>query len=146
MQKSRKSLKISSIAILILAASDLLEIFANIIYGFDNVAIPEGAPENIILITQITLAVMSFLLLLPWVYVGVKGLKEAKNPTSARAHIVWGIILTVIEIIGVISAVMALISAGEFSFANDFGLFYGIVKVTVFFDYVNHARAVAKES
>ena len=63
MEQTRKKLKLSSIAVLALAVFSLLQILSVLLYGeFNNAAIPEDAPENILLITKIFVFSVSFLL------------------------------------------------------------------------------------
>lgn len=144
MEQSRKYLKISSIVVLIFAGLTLLNLVSELLFGELNRAeIPAGSPENILLITKIILLVVSILLLLPQVYVGIKGLKMAKNPDSSKAHIIWGTILLVIAVLGLVSPAIALIKQ-EDVFNNVSELFSILVDVIVFFDYVKYARRVSR--
>ena len=96
MEQSRKNLKLSSIIVLILSVFYAIQLVCELMFGeINNATIPEGAPDNILLITKIVLASIAGLLLIPNIYIGVKGLKVAKNPDSSKAHIVWAIILLV---------------------------------------------------
>ena len=94
MEQTRKYLKLSSIAVLALAFFSLLQIVSELLYGdLNNAAIPEGTPENVLLITKIFVFAVSLLLTLPNIYIGIKGLRIAKKPNSSKGHIVWAIIL-----------------------------------------------------
>ena len=56
MEQSRKYLKLSSIAVLALALFSMLQLVSELLFGDMNQAvIPEGAPDNILLITRIIL-------------------------------------------------------------------------------------------
>ena len=95
MEQSRKYLKWSSVAVLSLVGVYILELISELLWGEINSAvIPEGASENILLITKIFIVAVSVLLLLPQIYVGIKGLIIAKKPTRTKAHIVWAVITT----------------------------------------------------
>ena len=56
MEQSRKQLKLTSIVVLVLAGFSMLQIVGELLFGeLSNPAIPEGAPDNILLITKIFL-------------------------------------------------------------------------------------------
>ena len=142
MGHSRKGLKNSSVIVLALAALSLLNILFELFFGeFNDAAIPAGSPDNILLIAQIFILVVSILLLLPQFYVGFRGLKIAKNPDSSSGHIVWGYILIVFTAAGLISPFLALIQ-GEDAFANVATLLSIAVDVVVLIEYVKYAKAV----
>ena len=144
MEQTRKHLKFSSLAILALAGVSLINIVSELLFGeINNAEIPAGSPDNILLITKIILMAVSFLFLLPQVYIGIKGLKVAKNPDSSKGHIVWGIILLVFAIIGMISPLIAVIKQEEV-FENASALLSILIEVAFFYDYVKYARVVAK--
>ena len=139
MEQSRKRLKITSLIVLLFAALTLLNIVSELLLGdINDVAIPDGAPSNILLVTKIFATVVSVLLLVPQVYIGLKGLKEAKQPDKSKVHIVWGIILFALAIIGLISPAVAVIKQ-EAVFANVSQMLSVLVEVLVFFDYIKAA-------
>ena len=142
MENARKYLKIHSIVILVLTLSSILSIASGII-GLKNAEIPEGAPSNILQITRIFLIVLAALLLLPQIYVGIKGLKVAKNPDSSKAHIVVAIILFIFTVIDAVSPLTAIIKQNAFG-ENIAYLLTLIVEAWVYFDYIKYARLVAK--
>ena len=147
MEKTRKNLKISSIIVLALAGLSLINIIFELFFGefnkeLNNATIPEGAPDNIILISKIFILVVSFLILLPHLYIGIKGLKIAKTPNDSKGHIVWGIILLVFTAIGLIAPLRALIKGNGSIFGNISELCSIVVDVCVLFEYVKYARAV----
>ena len=144
MIQNRKQLKTSSIVVLIFAALTLIKIIADVWYmDFSIVEIPEGLPDNTIMIVKIIFAAISFVCLLPQVYIGCKGLKMAKAPDSSRAHIVWGTILLVFAVIGLFSPAFAIIKQEEVS-ENVSTLFSVLLEVIVFYEYVKYARLVQK--
>lgn len=144
MENSRKQLKTSSILLLILAGLTALNAAFEIIFGaIANAEIPEGSPDNILLITQIVLAVVTLLMLLPQIYIGVKGLKIAKKPNSSKGHIVWGIILLVFTILSLVPLIVAIVNL-EDVFANVAGALSIAVDASILFAYVKHAIIISK--
>ena len=144
MEQAKKNLKITSIVVLILTGFSLVQIVLQLFFGeFNNVKLPEGAPENLLLIVKIVLAVITFLFLLPQLYIGLKGLKIAKNPNDSKGHIVWGFILLAMSIIGLLSPLMSIVN-GVDMWDNVSTFLSILVEVLVFFDYVRYARAIAK--
>ena len=110
MANARKNLKTSSIIVLLLAGLSLLNILFELFFGaldesLKNVSLPEGSPENILMIAKAVILVVSILLLLPHLYIGFKGLKMAKKPDNSHAHVVWGVILLVFTAIGLITQI-----------------------------------------
>ena len=144
MEQARKNLKNMSIVVLLLAAATLVQIGTELMLGeLNSVEIPAGSPDNILLITKIRLLSISFVLLLPQLYIGIKGLKEAKSPTDSKGHIVWGMILFVLTLVGLISPAVAIIKR-EAVLENVSSLCSILVEVVVFFDYIKYARLVAQ--
>ena len=149
MEQARKNLKTSSIIVLVLAGLSLINILFELFFGefskaLSGVTIPEGAPENIVLIAQIFVLAVSLLILLPQVYIGIKGLKIAKKPDSSRGHIIWGIILLVFTAFGLFSPFVALIQKNGEAFDNISELCSIAVDVFILFEYVKFARDVRK--
>lgn len=143
MKDSRKSLKIISIVVIIFTLSSLLGIVSELLYGeFDNVEIPADAPENILLITKIVVLSIAILLILPQIYIGVKGLKEAKHPGFSRAHIFWARVLFVLAIIGLISSVAGILN-GDAVKENIRSLLNLAVEIFLYYDYIKFAKAVS---
>ena len=113
-------------------------------YGdLNNAAIPEGAPENILLITKIFVFAVSLLLTLPNIYIGIKGLRIAKKPNSSKGHIVWAIILLAFAALFLIEQGVGFIHDG-FNFENISAFCSIVVEVTVFVEYIRLAIAVRK--
>ena len=72
MEQAKKHLKWTSIALLALAGSTLLQIVAELLFGdLNNAEIPAGSPDHILMITKIILLGFSCVMLFPQVYVGV---------------------------------------------------------------------------
>ena len=142
MEQSRKNLKLSAIAVLVWAGATLIGLISELLYGeINSAAIPEGAPDNILLITKIFLVSISLLLLLPQVYIGIKGLMIAKNPNSSKGHIVWAVILLVFAVLGIIDPIVNLAKSGD-TF-NDIRSLSGVVlEIAIYFEYIKYAREV----
>lgn len=144
MEKTRKNLKITSIVLLIFAGSSLLNILGEIFFGeINNAAIPEGAPENILLITKIILLVFSTLLLWPQIYISIKGLKIAKSPDASKRHIFWATVLLVLSIIGLISPVRELLD-GASVYQNTGSILSILIEVCLYYEYRKYAKEIAK--
>lgn len=144
MKKIKQDLKITSIIVLVLAACTLVNMVAELIWGDINRAvIPNDAPENILQITKIFLVVLTVLLILPQIYIGIKGLKIARKPDSSKGHIVWAIILFVFAIIGLISPVSGIISTGK---VMDYlgAIFSFLLEIVIYFEYIVYAKAISK--
>lgn len=146
MKQSIKHLKFSSLAILALAALTFINIVAELLVGELNKAdIPQGSPDNILTITKVFLMIVSLIFILPQVYIGLKGLKVAKNPDSSKSHIIVGTILLILASIGLISPLVAIIKQDSV-FANASELLSVAIEVAFFYDFVRSAKAVADEN
>lgn len=144
MEQSRKYLKLSSIAVLALALFSMLQLVSELLFGDMNQAvIPEGAPDNILLITRIILFAVAFLLMLPNIYIGIKGMRIAKKPNASKAHIVWAIILLAFACLSIIEPVVTCVSDGMKSEKISAVLSIA-VEITVFFEYIKYAMDVRK--
>ena len=144
MEQSRKYLKLSSIAVLALALFSMLQLVSELLFGDMNQAvIPEGAPDNILLITRIILFAVAFLLMLPNIYIGIKGMRIAKKPNASKAHIVWAIILLAFACLNIIEPVVTCVSDGMKS-ENISAVLSIAVEITVFFEYIKYAMDVRK--
>ena len=146
MEKTRHNLKTYSIITLGLAVLALLDIAFELFFGeLSGAEMPEGSPDDTLLITQIFVLVVSALILLPQFYIGIKGIKIAVEPDSSIAHIIWGIILIVFTCVGLISPVISLVQGEGDAFGHISELCSIAVDAFVLFEYVNYARAVRSE-
>lgn len=138
MEKSRRSLKFMSEIILIcLTFSFLRSILEVFLTKVDN----DNIPTQFLIIAKIMLCVIYAVLYLPQVYIGVKGIKVAKNPDSSKAHIVWAVIFIVFAVFAAISAVSGLIKAEDVT-GNIFGLIDAVIDLGLYFFYVKFAKQV----
>ena len=105
--------------------------------------IPEGAPDNILMITRIILLSVSALFLIPQVYVGLKGIFIAKNPTSSKGHIVWAWILLGIDVLSLISPIIGFVNNGDTG--NSIGTILSLLlEITIYIEYIKYATDVSK--
>lgn len=145
MEQAKKHLKWTSIALLALAGSTLLQIVAELLFGdLNNAEIPAGSPDHILMITKIILLGFSCVMLFPQVYVGVKGLLVVKAPNASKGHIVWAIILFVFTLVDLLSPAFALVMQDNVN-ENLSLLLGGLVEASVYFDYIKYAKAIARE-
>ena len=138
MEKSRKSLKFMSEIILICLTfsfvRSILEIFLIKVTNND-------IPTQFLIIAKIMLCVIYAVLYLPQAFIGVKGIKVAKNPDSSKAHIVWAVIFLVFAALAAISAVSGLIKAEDIA-GNVFGLIDAVIDLVLYFFYIKFAKQV----
>ena len=144
MEKSKQNLKVMSILILALTALSCVKMIVNLCTGGLKVdKVPEGMTEGLMMVSLIISAAVSFALLLPQVYVGIKGLKFAETPDSSKAHIVWAIVLAILAGVGTISAISGITQSDKLvtSLINaiDSGL-----DVVVFIVYAVEAKRLSR--
>ena len=144
MEQTRKFLKLSSIAVLVLSGFFMLQVICEILFGeLSNAIIPEDVSYNILLITQIVIFTFALLFMLPNIYIGIKGLRIAKKPDSSKGHIIWGIILLVFTVLSLISPIVDIINNGfKYDYISEFLSI--AVEASVFFEYIKYAIAVRK--
>ena len=115
MEKNRKDLKVVSIAILALLGLTLVRTIVNAcIQGIPQIQATEGLSQEAIKIASIIAFVLTFVLLLPQVYVGVKGIKIANGGEFGKAPFIWVIILGVLAVVATISALSNMFKAFNF--------------------------------
>lgn len=138
MEKSRKYLKFMSEIILICLTFSFLR---SILEVFLTKVTDANIPTQFLIIAKIMLCVIYAVLYLPQVFIGVKGIKVAKNPDSSKAHIVWAVIFIVFAVFAAISAVSGLIKAEDVT-GNIFGLIDAVIDLGLYFFYVKFAKQV----
>ena len=144
MEKTRKHLKEISIVILILAAFSLIRSVVDVIFtDFSQASRLEGATPGLILATQIFLIVFAFVLMIPEIYVGAKGIKIANALSSSKAPIVWAVILAIFSGFAVISSVSSLIQQGDLV-GDLLELADKVVDVLLYITYINYAKKLIK--
>ena len=144
MEQAKKNLKISSWLVLLFTLAFFVQIITELMIGDINSAqIPEGAPDNILLITKTILLVVALVMMIPKLYVGIKGLRLAKNPKPAKAHIVWAGIILVFTVLGLFDPLMAIFEQGDLG-GEIVTLCNVLVDAWVYFEYIRNAKALAK--
>ena len=146
MDKSIKNLRLFSILILASAAYSVIAVALDIFFGggFNNVTIPDGSPENIVDIAKTLLLVITIVMILPQLYVGIKGICVAKNPDSSMGHIFWAGVLFVFALIGAASAIINMVIGG--STDESVTSVVNIVFDAIFyFEFITYARKVRDE-
>ena len=150
MEHTRRNLKNYSVIVLGLAALSLINIIFETFFGelnsaLNSAVIPEGAPENVVMIAKMVVLAVSVLMLLPHAYIGIKGIKIANDPDDSAGHIVWGIILIVFTAIELISPLLALLRGEGVALGNASEFLSIAVDVFVLVEYVKFAREVRDE-
>lgn len=143
MEQAKKQLHTAAFVVLLFAGLSLLQVIGELLFGELNTAqIPEGSPDNILLITKMILFGVSLVALLPKFYVGIKGLRIAKNPTPSKRHIIWATIIFVCSLLCLIDPAAALVKQGDvFENLSAFGSI--LLEVLVYHDYIKCAKMVA---
>ena len=144
MEQAKKHLKISSMLVLLFVGISLLEIATELMFGDINSApIPDGAPDNILLITKTFVMVFALVLMLPKIYVGIMGLKIAKYPNASKTHIIWAVIIFVLTLLGLVEPAMAILKQDSVNISALFGV---LLELAIYYDYIKYAKLVAKMS
>ena len=143
MSNSRNHLKEASFLVLLFTAFSFIRMIIQVFVGFEADPTQVGVSHEIIVATMIVVFVVGLILLLPQLYVGVKGMKIAKNPTSAKGHIVWAVILLVFSAFGIISTVTSI--AEQVNVVdNVITLVDHALDVIVYCMYIKYANRVLK--
>ena len=143
MSISRNHLKEASFLVLLFTAFSFIRMIIQVFVGFEADPTQVGVSHEIIVVTMIVMFVVGLILLLPQLYVGVKGMKIAKNPTSAKGHIVWAVILLVFSAFGIISTVTSI--AEQINVVdNVITLVDHALDVIVYCMYIKYANRVLK--
>ena len=143
MEQNKKELKWLSIVILALVALSLIRAIVNVCINGLPVAkdVPAGMTKELVQIVTIIAFVASLLLLLPQIYLGVKGLKIANGAESGKAHLVWAIVLIVLSAIAAINGISNLTKV--FNLDSVMNLLGPAVDVLLFVCYYVYARKIA---
>ena len=144
MEKNKKNLKILSILILAFAVYSLIRIVLSVFsIDLNPENLTDGASATHLLIGQIFVCVVSFILLIPQIFVGIKGIKVSNNPDSSKAHIVWAVILTVLSVIGILSPASELIK-GVAVLDNLLAVADMALDAIIYIEYINYAKKLVK--
>lgn len=141
MENSRKNLKILSVVMLILAGLSLARIATEVVSGFRVETIPLETTRTIYLVSVVIAAIISAVLVVPQIYIGVKGIKVSKNPDSSNAHIVWARILLVLAIIAVVICVVRLVKSDDL-LGDILATVDAVVDVILYISFIKYASEV----
>lgn len=141
--EKKKDLKIVSIAILALLGLTLITTIINAcVNGIPQIQATEGLTKDVLKIASICAFVLTFVLLLPQVYIGVKGIKIANGGEFGKAPFVWVIILAILAVIATISALSNMFKA--FNFDTILGVVDCALDVVLYVCYYLCIRSIAK--
>ena len=144
MEQKRKNLKVVSAIVLVFTGLTFLRTAAGYLFTDQGVAIlPDGSSVILQLIVRLIMVAVTLVFMLPQIYVGVKGLRIAKNPAPAKAHVVWAWILLIVTVLGLIEPVTTIVQRASLS-GNAYALFSGLLSAVVYIVYIRCAKAVAK--
>ena len=143
MSNSRNHLKEASFLVLLFTAFSFIRMIIQVFVGFEADPTQVGVSHEIIVVTMIVMFVVGLVLLLPQLYVGVKGMKIAKNPTSSKGHIVWAVILLVFSAFGIIATVSSIVEQVNVV-DNVITLVNHALDVIVYCMYIKYANRVLK--
>ena len=146
MDTNRKHLRDLSGLVLFFALLAAIGLVSDaLVLDFNIQNLPDNVSEGIASFMRIFLCVFGFILLLPQIYVGVKGLKIAKNPNTSKGHIVWAIILTVCTVMSIPSPISD-IAQGVQVGANVVELLRLAVDILLYVTYTVCAKRVLKDA
>ena len=144
MEQKRKNLKVVSAIVLVFTGLTFLRTAVGYLFTDQGIAIlPDGSSVILQLIVRLIMVAVTLVFMLPQIYVGVKGLRIAKNPAPAKAHVVWAWILLIVTVLGLIEPVTAVLQPGGLA-GNVVALIIGLLSIVIYFAYIRCARAVAK--
>ena len=144
MNNTRRHLKEASFLVLLFTAFSFARMLIQLfVVGFEVDPEQAGASRELILAGMIVLFVLSMILLLPQLYVGIKGMKIAKTPNRSKGHIVWAVILLIFAAFSIISTATGIV--GSVNVADDvIGLVDHALDVIVYCMYIKYANQVLK--
>lgn len=141
MEQTKKNLRIISLCLVIfsivslaLAAMDLITFWMD----RDNYS---GTSDGVVLASIGIVGVMSLLMVAVQIYIGLKGMKVAKEPDSSKGHITWATVLLVLSIIALVSPVMEMIQTKAIV-ANVVTIIDCLVDVFLYYYFIKWAKEV----
>ena len=143
MEKNKKELRICSIGILVFVALAIANIIIDLCKNGLGAAGMEGIEKQILEVMGIIVLVINFIVLIPQVFVGVKGLKISFGSASGKAHIVWAIILAVVAGLAIAYSVVDVIRKPDAS--AWVALSRACIELMFYAFYITAARKIASE-
>ena len=142
MEKSRKRLREASLLVLIFSALTFIRVFIELLrLGLGTKLPTADVSRELMLVTMIAMCVVNLLLLIPQVYVGVKGLKLSKEPRDTKVHIIWAVVLLVCAVLGSLYPLSSLIDGVSVT-DNAIILVDHMLDVIVYCMYIKYANLV----
>ena len=143
MEKNRKELKSWSILVLLLVALELIRNIVTVcVNGIPQATeIPEGMTQSMVQTISVIVFALTFVVFIPQIYIGIKGIKIANGAESGKANIIWTVVLMILAAISVISAISSLTKAANFD--NVMNVVGPAIDLLVFAFYFVFARRVA---
>ena len=146
MENSRKTLKNWSFLILFLTALSAIRLIVEVfMLDFNPSELPEGTSKGMFIAAQIIVIVIGLIILLPEVFVGVRGIQISKNPDFRNGHITWSKVIIVLSAIALISPISGLIK-GERIATNILEVIDLLSDVAVFYLFIVFSKRVASEA
>lgn len=144
MNNTRRHLKEASFLVLLFTAFSFVRMLIQLfVVGFEVDPEQAGVSRELVLAVMIGMFVLSMILLLPQLYVGIKGMKIAKTPNRSKGHIVWAVILLIFAAFSIISTATGIV--GSVNVADDvIGLVDHALDVIVYCMYIKYANQVLK--
>ena len=140
-EQTKKNLRIISLCLVIfsivslaLAAMDLITFWMD----RDNYS---GTSDGVVLASIRIVGVMSLLMVAVQIYIGLKGMKVAKEPDSSKGHITWATVFLVLSIIALVSPVMEMIQTKAIV-ANVVTIIDCLVDVLLYYYFIKWAKEV----
>lgn len=143
MQKTKSDFKVLSMLLLFLAALDAVRIISNLVKNVNATpqAVANMAPE-LVKIAVIIAGVVSLALLLPDIFLGVRGIKIANGAeVTGRGHIIWAKVLLVFSIIAAVLAVFDLFGSSDI-LMSLLSLATAAIDVFIYIFYIKYANAL----
>ena len=146
MKDAKKRLYLISILILAVTVYSFVSASLRIFLMKANMeTLSDIITESNLLMVKIITFVFNLLVTLPFVYVGIKGIKFSKKPDLSKAHIVWATIFEVLIIIGIALTVFNMVKTGNIM-SDLRALIDSVLEAIVFFVYIKSAKQVVKEA
>ena len=149
MEKAKKNLKVFSILVLVFAGCDFIKSIVEVLF-FAKIP-PVGTTPAIWIASKIVFVVLAVLVLIPQIFVGVRGIKMANGTVTKKGHITWASILCIIVSLGIIIIGINAIWPEVFKVSTTaarttVSLSLLIAENLVYLEYIRNAKLIAKEA
>jgi hypothetical protein len=115
MEIKKRNLKSASFLVLFLTLLSVVRLVLNVVQkgGFEVTEVPAGMTPEVAKIVMIFSFAVMIVAMIPRLYVGVKGLKVANEPSAAKAHIVWAVLFLITGAWSMFNDISAIIEAKD---------------------------------